>query len=380
MTNIQAVDRRIASVNPASGEVLKEFESASESEVQAVVLRARAAQPAWKELGVRKRVAILLGFLRILHERKSEIARLITSEAGKPVVEALLTEVLVVLDAARFCVENAYAILRDQPVPHRNLAMKTKSGRLVRESYGVIGIISPWNYPFSIPATETLAALVAGNAVVLKPSELTPQCSLRLAELLHEAGVPEDVFQVVVGDGSTGAALVNAKIDKLVFTGSVSTGKRIAQAAAARLLPVVLELGGKDPMIVLDDADVDVASSAAVWERLSTRVRLVFRWNAATCIGVSIRAFWIWPCKRPRSCGSETAWIRKPTLGHLFPSVSCELWNRTSKMHWRGKRGCSPVESVCMISARISMHLRCSPTLRTRCSSCGKKLLARCCR
>jgi succinate-semialdehyde dehydrogenase/glutarate-semialdehyde dehydrogenase len=265
MTNTQAVDRRIASVNPASGEVLREFDSASELEVQAAVFRAHGAQPAWEQLEVRKRVAVLRDFLRILHERKSEVARLITSEAGKPVVEALLTEVLVVLDAARFCIENGYAILREQPVSHRNLAVKTKSGRLTREPYGVMGIISPWNYPFSIPATEALAALVTGNTVVLKPSELTPQCSLRLAELLHKAGLPEDVFQVIVGDGSTGAALVNAKIDKLVFTGSVGTGKRIAQAAAARLLPVVLELGGKDPMIVLDDADVEVASSAAVW-------------------------------------------------------------------------------------------------------------------
>ena len=200
-----------------------------------------------------------------LHERKSEVAALITREAGKPLVEALLTEVLVVLDATRFCVENAFAFLRDQPVPHGNLAMKTKTGHILREPHGVIGIISPWNYPFSIPATESLSALVTGNAVVLKPSELTSLTALELASLLHEAGVPKDVFQVIVGDGTGGSALVNAEIDKLVFTGSVATGKRIAQAAAARLLPVVLELGGKDPMLVLDDADVDVASSGAVW-------------------------------------------------------------------------------------------------------------------
>jgi succinate-semialdehyde dehydrogenase/glutarate-semialdehyde dehydrogenase len=139
----------------------------------------------------------------------------------------------------------------------------------VREPYGVVGIISPWNYPFSIPATEALAALVAGNAVVLKPSEFTSLVALELESLLHAAGVPENIFQVVVGDGATGAALLHSRggpgIDKLVFTGSVATGKRIAVAAAERLLPVVLELGGKDPMLVLDDADVDVASSAAVW-------------------------------------------------------------------------------------------------------------------
>jgi succinate-semialdehyde dehydrogenase/glutarate-semialdehyde dehydrogenase len=136
---------------------------------------------------------------------------------------------------------------------------------LVREPYGVVGIISPWNYPFSIPATETLAALVAGNVVVLKPSEFTSLVALELQSLLYSAGVPQDVFQVVTGDGTTGAALVHSQIDKLLFTGSVATGKRIAAAAAERLLPVLLELGGKDAMLVLDDADVDVASSAAVW-------------------------------------------------------------------------------------------------------------------
>ena len=214
---------------------------------------------------MRRRVAVLREFQRLLHARKSEVAALITREAGKPRVEALLTEVLVVLDATRFCVENAFDFLREQPVPHGNLAMKTKTGRILREPHGVIGIISPWNYPFSIPATESLSALVTGNAVVLKPSELTSLNALELASLLHDAGVPKDVFQVIVGDGAAGSALLNAEIDKLVFTGSVATGKRIAQAAAARLLPVVLELGGKDPMLVLDDADVDVASSGAVW-------------------------------------------------------------------------------------------------------------------
>src|SRR6202044_967542 len=190
---------------------------------------------------------------------------LIAREAGKPVAEALTTEVLVVLDAARFLIDHAYRLLRDEPLPHGNLATRLKTGRLLREPHGVIGIISPWNYPFSIPATETLAALVAGNAVLLKPSEFTSLVALELQSLLHAAGVPEAVFRVVVGDGMTGAALIRSGIDKLVFTGSLRTGKRIAVTAAEQLLPVVLELGGKDPMLVLDDADIDVASSAAVW-------------------------------------------------------------------------------------------------------------------
>jgi len=264
-TDVQTRASKIASVNPATGEVLREFDSAAIQEVNAAVARVRSGQPTWEEAGVHRRVAVLRDFQRLLHKKKTEVARVITREAGKPIGEALLTEVLVVLDAARFCIAHSGTVLRKEPVPHGNLAMKTKVGRILRQPYGVIGIISPWNYPFSIPATETLGALVTGNAVVLKPSEFTSMVALELAGLLYEAGVPQDVLQVVVGDGSTGSALVNAEIDKLVFTGSVGTGKRIAQSAATRLLPVVLELGGKDPMLVLDDADVEVASSGAVW-------------------------------------------------------------------------------------------------------------------
>src|SRR5208337_3510283 len=264
-TDIQIDVRKVCSLNPATGDLLREFACAGEDEVRAAVARAREAQSAWAEFGLLRRIAALREFQSGLLKKKSEIGLAITRETGKPLVEALTTEVLVVLDAARFLIENAYRLLRDEPVPHGNLVTKLKSGCLLRQPYGVIGIISPWNYPFSIPATEALAALVAGNAVVLKPSEFTSMVAMELQSLLYEAGLPHDLFQVVVGDGSTGAALVNAKIDKLVFTGSVSTGKRIAQAAAARLLPVVLELGGKDPMIVLDDADVNVASSGAVW-------------------------------------------------------------------------------------------------------------------
>jgi acyl-CoA reductase-like NAD-dependent aldehyde dehydrogenase len=264
-TDLHIAVRKVSSVNPASGEVLREFECVRESDVGAAVTRARAGQVSWNERGVRRRIAVLRDFQRLLHDRKTEVARLITQEAGKPYVEALVTEVMVVLDAARFLIENAFGLLREERLPHGNMAMKTKAGWIRREPYGVVGIISPWNYPFSIPATEALAALVAGNAVVVKPSECTSLSALELEKLLHKAGVPEDVFRVLPGDGVTGAALIGSAIDKLIFTGSVATGKRVAQAAAARLLPVVLELGGKDPMLVLDDADLDVASSAAVW-------------------------------------------------------------------------------------------------------------------
>ncbi len=257
--------RRTAAVNPATGERLAELECASEAEVRQAVERARAAQPAWDAAGVQQRMTVLRKFQRVLHGRKEEVARLITREAGKPYVESMIAEVLVVLDATRFACGQAPRLLRPETVEHGNPIMKMKAGRMLRRPHGVVGIISPWNFPFSTPGTEVVAALVMGNAVVLKPSELTPLSALELKSLLTAAGVPDEIFQVVNGDGATGAALVHSPLDKLIFTGSVATGRRVAEACAARLLPVVLELGGKDPMLVLEDADVEVAASAAVW-------------------------------------------------------------------------------------------------------------------
>ena len=172
-TDLKIAVRKIASTDPATGaslqnsNVLRSRKSMQRSPAHIL------AQSVWARLALVRRIAILREFQRLLYQEKSSVAQLITREAGKPYVESLLTEVMVVLDAARFLIENSYRFLRDEPVPHGNVALKTKSGRLIREPYGVIGIISPWNYPFSIPATETSAALVAGNAVVLKPSEFT---------------------------------------------------------------------------------------------------------------------------------------------------------------------------------------------------------------
>jgi acyl-CoA reductase-like NAD-dependent aldehyde dehydrogenase len=264
-TDIKFGERLIRAVDPGSGELLGEFACASPSVVSDSVLRARTAQAAWQKTSLRNRLEFVKSFQRLLNGRKQQIARTISSETGKPYGEALLSEILVALDTARFLLDHSHAFLRDQAVPHGSMATKTKVGNLIREAYGVMGIISPWNYPFAIPASQSLAALVTGNVVVLKPSELTPLSAIELDRLFREVELPEGVFQLVLGDGSTGAALLESEIDKLIFTGSVATGKRIAQTAAARLLPVVLELGGKDPMIVLEDADIDIASSGAVW-------------------------------------------------------------------------------------------------------------------
>jgi succinate-semialdehyde dehydrogenase/glutarate-semialdehyde dehydrogenase len=144
-------------------------------------------------------------------------------------------------------------------------ALLGRSSGIVYEPLGVVGIIPAWNYPFSIPLGEAAMALMAGNSVVIKPSELTPIVGLKIGEIFKLAGASENLVQVVTGDGRTGAALVDAAPDKIMFTGSVATGKKIAEAAAKDLTPVVFELGGKDPMIVFSDADLELAADAAVW-------------------------------------------------------------------------------------------------------------------
>ena len=252
--------------NPATEELVGEVPVCTAEEIGAAVESAHGAQHKWADSSISKRLELLREFQRLLCDQKESVTAVITRETGKPRAEALATEVLVVLEAINFLLASIPGFLRPERVPHGSPVMKLKRGWLLREPYGVIGIISPWNYPFSIPAVETLTALATGNAVVLKPSEFTPFSSLELQKLLYQAGLDRDLFRVITGDGAAGAALLNAGIRKLVFTGSVATGRRVAQAAGARLLPVVLELGGKDPMVVLlDDANIDVASSAAVW-------------------------------------------------------------------------------------------------------------------
>ena len=259
------VRQKLVSLNPATGEILAEFHPACDTEVLAAVAAAKEAATKWRELGIEKRAQVLLRLRNVVYERRHEIAKLISREAGKPLVESLAAEVLLVLDGCQYYAKQAPRFLKPERIPHHNLAVKGKRGWIEYRPYGVIGIISPWNYPFSIPLNEMIPALVAGNSVVLKPSELTPQTGLAIRDCLHAAEIPPGVATVILGDGLTGRALASSPIDKIIFTGSVATGKLIQTAAAARLLPTLLELGGKDPMIVCADADLDRASSGAVW-------------------------------------------------------------------------------------------------------------------
>ncbi len=253
------------SINPATGEVIAQFEPTPVTDLPGIFARARRAQAEWSGVPLRARCALLRKLGQAIYARRQEIADLVTRESGKPRVEALFSDVIVSLDTAHYFAKHAPDLLRPERVPHHNLAVKAKQGWLQYEPFGVIGVISPWNYPLAIPLGQVIPAVAAGNAVVLKPSELTPWCGAIIQELCAQAGFPRELVQVVQGGGEVGAALVDCAPDKVIFTGSVATGKLVAEACARRLIPCVLELGGKDAMIVLADADLETASSAAVW-------------------------------------------------------------------------------------------------------------------
>jgi acyl-CoA reductase-like NAD-dependent aldehyde dehydrogenase len=255
----------VESLDPATGEVIARFEAARPADVPRLLDRARGIQPEWAAVPVRERCARLRRLRDLVFERREDISAIISREAGKPRVEATFAEILLALDLVDFYARRAPQWLRPERVPHHSLALKAKRGWLTYEPWGVVGVIAPWNYPFSIPMTQVAPALAAGNAVLLKPSELTPWCGALIGELIEQAGFPAGLVQVLQGGGEVGAALVAAGPDKVFFTGSVATGRRIAESCARQLIPSVLELGGKDPMIVLADADLEVASSAAVW-------------------------------------------------------------------------------------------------------------------
>ena len=262
-------DEHVTSRHPLTGEVWRRYAIATADDVARAVAAARRAQPAWAAVGAAARSRILERFRRALYVRREEIARAIADETGKPIVEALGTEVLVVLDYARFYAREAPRALGGAWQRPSSVAMWRKRLRIVREPYGVVGVISPWNYPFMLAAGVVLPALAASNTVVLKPSELTPTSGMLLGELLAEAGVPADVVHVLPGAGATGAALTASSVDKVSFTGSVPTGRRVAMACAERLIPCSLELGGSDPAIVLEDADIALAARGITWARFT---------------------------------------------------------------------------------------------------------------
>jgi acyl-CoA reductase-like NAD-dependent aldehyde dehydrogenase len=255
----------LPSINPATGETLGYFEKTPPASLPQFVARARAAQAAWARTPVRERCARLRDLRDCVMFSRDELADAVVAESGKPRVEALFADIFVAVDTAAYFAKNAERLLSPEFVPHHSTAAKAKSGKLTYEPLGVIGIISSWNYPLAIPMSQIIPAVAAGNAVICKTSDFTPHCGALIDKVFADARFPKDLVTIVQGGGEVGQALIDADPDKVLFTGSVATGRRVAEACAKRLIPTVLELGGKDAMIVLADADLDVAASAAVW-------------------------------------------------------------------------------------------------------------------
>ena len=251
--------------DPATGKEVGRAPIASQSQVREAVRRARIAQPEWGRRTFNQRAEIILNARELVLAQLEEIATLISRETGKPRAEAISMEIVPTLDFMHYFARNAAKLLKPSRIDLGQYGLMGRSSKIVYKPLGVVGIISPWNFPWATPLDEVVMALMAGNAVVVKPSELTPLTSLKFAEIFRQAQLPSGLVEVITGNGSTGAALVDAGIDKIMFTGSVATGKRVAEAAAKHLTPVVLELGGKDPMIVLEDANIPNAARAAVW-------------------------------------------------------------------------------------------------------------------
>jgi acyl-CoA reductase-like NAD-dependent aldehyde dehydrogenase len=251
--------------NPATGELITTVPLLGAGELRELAERARTAQPAWEQAGFEARGRVLRRAQKWMVDHVDRVIDVVCSESGKTVEDAQVADYGYTVGALGFWAKQAPKYLADEAVPSWNNPMVAGKKLIVRYApVGVVGVIGPWNYPITNSFGDCIPALAAGNSVILKPSEETPLSSLLMEEMLRECGIPDGVFQVATGDGSTGAALIE-QVDCIMFTGSTATGKKVMKAAADRLIPCYLELGGKDPMIVCADADIERAANAAAY-------------------------------------------------------------------------------------------------------------------
>ena len=249
--------------SPVTLEPTAELICANNEDVAAAIARARAAQPAWAATSMRERAAIVQRALRIVLETQDEIIDTVVAETGKAKTDAMSMEIFSVADSLCYYAKNAEKFLKPHKRRVHGLLGIMKQLRILYKPLGVIGLITPWNAPFVLVMNQAAQAIMAGNTVVAKGSEVTPFSSHLAETIFTRAGLPEGVLQVLLGDGETGAAIVRGGVDKVSFTGSVATGRKVAEACASQLIPCSLELGGNDAMIVCADADLDRAADGA---------------------------------------------------------------------------------------------------------------------
>src|SRR3990167_3432660 len=244
----------VTKLHPANNEIIYHLAYAEDSDLQQAVDASRRAFEIWSQISVMQRGNILLRAAEILRERLHELAEIEVWDTGKPITEALNVDVLSAADALEYFARAAVAV-EGEVVPNQNALVYT-----MREPLGVCVGIGAWNYPLQIACWKAAPALMMGNTIIFKPSELTPATALKLAEIFLQAGMPPGVFNVIIGGAAVAEKLLTQPhLAKISFTGSVPTGKRILQQAATQLIPVTLELGGKSPLIIFEDADLDQA-------------------------------------------------------------------------------------------------------------------------
>ncbi len=246
-------------MNPANGAVIASVVADTSAVVRRKYATARSGQHDWARVPLRKRLATIAKFRERIVAMHETLARTLTQEVGKPIRQSR-NELNGLLARIDFFLAESTRALRDETV-HADTGKKMEE-RITHEPLGVIANISAWNYPYFVGSNVFVPALAAGNAVLYKPSEYATLTGLHIAEMLHEAGVPRDVFVPVIGDGATGAALLRQPVDAVFFTGSYATGARIAASAGRRMIKIQLELGGKDPVYVCEDVDVKAAAAA----------------------------------------------------------------------------------------------------------------------
>ena len=237
---------------------------ANQADVDAALQKARAAQPAWAALSFKERAGYMKKALKVLMDRSDDVVETVVGETGKARGDAFTMEVWASCDFLCYYAKNAEKFLKPQKKRVHGVLGITKSVKIIHKPLGVAGVIVPWNGPFVLALNPAVQAMMAGNTVLIKGSEVTPYSTKLVEEIFQQAGLPEGVLQVLMGDGETGAHLCAAGVDKISFTGSVRTGQRVAEECARRLIPCTLELGGKDAMIVLEDADLDRAAAGAI--------------------------------------------------------------------------------------------------------------------
>jgi acyl-CoA reductase-like NAD-dependent aldehyde dehydrogenase len=255
----------LESFNPATGELVGTVETITPEEVQGMVDDVAEVQPFWAQLSLADRARYMRRAADVLVAEMDDVARLLTREQGKPITESYTMEILPTIDGLNWLADHGPKILADEKVPYPQAFLKTKKGFFSYEPLGVVGVIAPWNYPWSIPFGEVAIAVTAGNGVILKPASLTPLLGERIQSIFEKAGFPEGLVRNVHGGGAIGQALCEASTAKIFFTGSVGVGRKVGEICAQRLKGSVLELGGKDPQIVCADADLANAVSGCVW-------------------------------------------------------------------------------------------------------------------